>query len=187
MKLLEVEIISKPGFSQRNTSIVTSNEVYETQWGHADHTRPFYSKRSEDRVRFVFDPNRVDCPRCGADGGWEDYDGNSEICSLCLGRTFIDLSEIEPHQLEEHEASTIAKDIDRDFKAYGHPVLTPWNYIYWLANFAGGIKLVDRLNRAFEFEMSGKREKAIEAVIGAHVFGNVGEALKYIDEWWEDE
>ena len=54
-------------------------------------------------------------------------------------------------------------------------------------NFAGGGKVLDKLNKAFEYEMSGKRQLAIETIIGAHVFGNVGRDLRYIDEWEEDK
>lgn len=200
-KLLSIEIRNGKGFSTRLTKVLPKEQALKLpvevnewdivcedcqRWGVA-YTE--HSAATGDPIQvkiMVRDPNIVDCPRCGGEGGWGDYD-EGETCSLCDGNGCIDLSLTEPNEMEANELLAVAKDLHRTRDLYGPATRTPTGMVYELAEGIPKQRREEVLQCAWEHAVRGKIQEAIDLLDMGYFADSYKEELLLTASAWEED
>ena len=183
-KLLMVEERRTLDTRTLTTKVVNAEEIRNENWDFVNVPTASYFRSTDDGgyVR-AFDPNVVDCPTCGGEGGVFYHDGPPEACSTCGGEGVINLSTHSPGEFDKREIKTVSDEINRLVRLYGPHVLTPANYLYWLSGFASKAITPQTLESAYEHERQGKRDEAMATVLGGFTNDYIEDAVCFVKAW----
>jgi len=199
-KLLRIFIHYGKGFSTRLAQVLPRKQALEPpeavkEWDFKsekcqvwDVAYTEYSPVTGNPTRvevLVRDPDVVDCPRCGGEGGWGDFD-EGEVCSLCGGRGCIDLNLTMPDEMDNDELLTISVDLRQMRDLYGPATRTPAGMVYELANSVPSQERKAVIQRAWEHASKGEVQKAIDLLDSGYFADSYKEELLLTTSAWEE-